>query len=286
LREDDNGFVSVDDLLNLPDFRGVDRERMCRIAETSVGTRGNRFELRGGEAEAPLEVRALYRHPPDSGRRPRRGGFFSGGSGGGYNGSSSRAGGFNVGGNGRELPSQDGEGNQFRDIRGGVMQTRGGFSRPPPQEDPYADEHEDGEIDFKAQWGDGRRLRAAVKDGAAAASEVSATNNGAATKRGDASNTSNTSSTTASGASTGGDANDEGSEARASSSSGAAANTAEATWERYNEPESDRVWFWNKATEEVFWADDPDSGWEQYFGAQGQPWWYNEAEGRFFHEEE
>jgi hypothetical protein len=129
-------------------------------------------------------------------------------------------------------------------------------------------------------------LRAAVKDGAAAASEVSATAGASAAERGatvssalptksgpgDASNT----STSASGTSIGGDANDEGS-CQASSSSA----TAEA-WERYNEPESQRVWFWNKATDEVFWADDPDSGWEQYFGDQGRPWWCNEAEGRFF----
>merc|ERR1712194_592681 len=35
------------------------------------------------------------------------------------------------------------------------------------------------------------------------------------------------------------------------------------TWERFVQPKTDRVWFWNPATEEVFYADDAKySGWE------------------------
>jgi hypothetical protein len=262
LGEDADGFVKVDELLRLPDFQGVERERMHRVAAASVGSRGPRFELRGGEADAALEVRALYQHPPDERRRPRRG-FQDGG---GLNG---RRGGF----------SNDSEGNQYRDIRGGVTQTRGGFSRP-PCEDLAANGHEDAEIDWTAQWGDGRRLRTVVKDGASAVSEVSAAAKDLPPKLAppnDASNESNRAS---------GDVEAEGlvSTTATPASSDAIPSTAE-VWERYNEPETQRVWFWNTATEEVFWADDLDSGWEQYFGSQGQPWWFNEAEGRFFHEE-
>lgn len=57
-------------------------------------------------------------------------------------------------------------------------------------------------------------------------------------------------------------------------------------WERYVEPQTQRVWFWREETQEVFYADDPASGWEGYFDAEGKPWWFHAESGRFFFEEE
>jgi len=55
-------------------------------------------------------------------------------------------------------------------------------------------------------------------------------------------------------------------------------------WKRYLEPGSDRCWFMNETTEEAFYADDPESGWEQYMDSHGKPWWEHQASGRHFYE--
>jgi len=73
---------------------------------------------------------------------------------------------------------------------------------------------------------------------------------------------------------------------RNNSGSASTETPREEVWERYNEPETQRVWFWNDATEEVFYADDASSGWEQWTSDDGKPWWYHEETGRFFFEEE
>jgi hypothetical protein len=65
LAEDPNGFILVADMLQLPEFKGVDQDVFLRVVHTSIGTMGCRFELRERDAEEGigLEIRAIYRHP-------------------------------------------------------------------------------------------------------------------------------------------------------------------------------------------------------------------------------
>merc|ERR1712194_310829 len=65
-----------------------------------------------------------------------------------------------------------------------------------------------------------------------------------------------------------------------------AASPNTGSWEKYNEPQTGREWFWNTVTEETFFADDDKSGWERYEDASGAPWWWHEASQRHFYEEE
>lgn len=58
-------------------------------------------------------------------------------------------------------------------------------------------------------------------------------------------------------------------------------------WERYVEPGTNRAWFWNEGTEEIFFEDDAaESGWERFVNSEGRTWWYHEVTERFFFEAE
>ncbi|CAE7625151.1 unnamed protein product [Symbiodinium sp. CCMP2456] len=71
----------------------------------------------------------------------------------------------------------------------------------------------------------------------------------------------------------------------ASASTASTASTQEEVWQRWLEPDSFRVWFWNPSTEEVLWADDLEDGWEMFFTEEGQRWFWQESSGRYFFEE-
>mmetsp|Transcript_9004 Transcript_9004/g.16264 ORF Transcript_9004/g.16264 Transcript_9004/m.16264 type:complete len:312 (+) Transcript_9004:71-1006(+) len=57
-------------------------------------------------------------------------------------------------------------------------------------------------------------------------------------------------------------------------------------WQLFHEPDTERVWFWNEATEEVFFADDEQSGWTQYLDSSARAWWWHEESARFFYHDE
>jgi len=64
----------------------------------------------------------------------------------------------------------------------------------------------------------------------------------------------------------------------------AAVSDTLSAWKRYLEPGSNRLWFMNDPTQEVFYADDLESGWERYLDSHGKPWWEHQASGRHFYE--
>mmetsp|Transcript_107074 Transcript_107074/g.301320 ORF Transcript_107074/g.301320 Transcript_107074/m.301320 type:complete len:404 (-) Transcript_107074:193-1404(-) len=73
------------------------------------------------------------------------------------------------------------------------------------------------------------------------------------------------------------------------SASTAASNPDEddEAWERYVEPATQRVWFWNAGTEEVFFADEAaEAGWERFLDSAERPWWWHAETDRFFYEKE
>ncbi|CAK0899638.1 unnamed protein product [Prorocentrum cordatum] len=75
LKVDPDGFVQVTDLLaSCLEFEGASEGCLRRVAETSTGTRGRRFEVRE-DAEGGSMVRATYKHPKEGPRGrggPRR----------------------------------------------------------------------------------------------------------------------------------------------------------------------------------------------------------------------
>lgn len=56
-------------------------------------------------------------------------------------------------------------------------------------------------------------------------------------------------------------------------------------WERYMQPTTERIWFWNPSSEEAFFANaSSDFGWECLKNSSGALWWWQESTGRFFYE--
>lgn len=224
LRMDDDGWVSVTSLLELPDLTGATLEDVRRVISSSFGTKGKRFELQETSA-GETQVRALYRHMTD--RPPRWNGSGRGGD------------------------------------RGFRRGPRMGFSQVPPLDEEASP---DSAARFKMSPRGQGKERYDIED------EFDAM-----TVRGDG---------IAEQASKGA--------APATSSSGASAATTadsnssspqEEVWERFIEPDTMKAWFWNPATEEVLWADDPPEGWEQFFTESGGRWWWQESTGRYFMEE-
>ncbi|CAK0899643.1 unnamed protein product [Prorocentrum cordatum] len=226
LKVDPDGFVQVTDLLaSCLEFEGASEGCLRRVAETSTGTRGRRFEVRE-DAEGGSMVRATYKHPKEGPRGrggPRRD---------------------------PHEPSRRGDG--FR-RRGPRM----GFSQGAPYDDRGDSAEAGGQED-----GAGAAVSSASRGDEAQESRGAACG-------GNAPSTASASASTAPGA-----------EGEVQSEA-----PKQEVWERYYEPDSQRAWFWNVDTEEVFYADDPLSGWERFEDEGGNPWWWREADARFFIEE-
>lgn len=239
LAVDEEGYVNVSDLLaGMPELHNTTEEDVRRVVKDSVGPKGSRFELREGQAETGLQVRATYKHPKD-GRRlfgERR---------------------FRHRGNwGIMAPWVSGRWNGPQGAYGGnpPYYQRPGFSRPP------------GHADFDDR--DQNLLDSASRQLALEQARQGGDRNKVKGKE------------RINGSSLPTDGLHE-----CPAESAAAATTRQERWERYLEPETHCAWFWNEATDEVFYADDPASGWERYEDSEGRPWWWNEARGCFFFEE-
>lgn len=70
-----------------------------------------------------------------------------------------------------------------------------------------------------------------------------------------------------------------------SASTEATTSPQEEVWERFLEPVTLRVWFWNPKTEEVLYPDALEDGWELFHTEEGQRWFWQETTGRYFFEE-
>lgn len=70
-----------------------------------------------------------------------------------------------------------------------------------------------------------------------------------------------------------------------STSTEATTSPQEEVWERFLEPVTLRVWFWNPKTEEVLYPDALEDGWELFHTEEGQRWFWQETTGRYFFEE-
>eukprot|EP00928_Gymnodinium_smaydae_P044856 TRINITY_DN2993_c0_g1_i7.p1 TRINITY_DN2993_c0_g1~~TRINITY_DN2993_c0_g1_i7.p1 ORF type:complete len:533 (-),score=139.95 TRINITY_DN2993_c0_g1_i7:27-1493(-) len=318
LREDQDGFISVPELLKLPEFKDVTEELIRDVVRNSVGMRGPRFELRDcreqGEQKAGEDaadepgpfVRAKYRHADSGsgGRGPPRnrgygasyragggyGGGYASGYGGGYGGHGGGygrrrpqygdqrererergpSGGFGYGTNGgwsaaaelerERAAARASSGDNGSGAGGGAWSSKPPSQKPPAREEESAEkesEHKSEEADEKADdattasGGDGTTASGAK---AAESTEASAAKE---------------------------EQREDEEEAEPDEDTGAAE-----VWETYHEPDTGRAWFWNATTEEVFFADDKSSGWERFVSPEGKPWWWHEASGRFFNEEE
>ncbi|CAK0899640.1 unnamed protein product [Prorocentrum cordatum] len=230
LKVDPDGFVQVTDLLaSCLEFEGASEGCLRRVAETSTGTRGRRFEVRE-DAEGGSMVRATYKHPKEG---PR----------------------------GRGGPRRDPHEPSRRRGGGGATASGGegrAWASPRARRTTTA--------------GTPRRL--GQEDGAGAAVSSASRGDEAQESRGAACG-GNAPSTASASASTA-----PGAEGEVQSEA-----PKQEVWERYYEPDSQRAWFWNVDTEEVFYADDPLSGWERFEDEGGNPWWWREADARFFIEE-
>lgn len=294
--------MNVSELLcGLPELQHTTEEDVRRVVGSSISSRGPRFELRDGPKEdggsANLEgpvIRAKYRHPKqEDGRwvRPRGYGYGTCGSGNGRGPALWNA---------RCGPSS-----------GSSLLSRGrqpGFSRPPLAELPRAGDDDD-EDDARQMSGtrgpeeDSGLVGPAAKpahvdkvwqrsQGRSSSSKDAGSSEGNAPGRGGQQQACPGKPTAE--AADAAETTDGKVQQQRPAALGAEVADAETTdgkvrvevWERYYEPGSHRTWFWNEATEEVFFADDAASGWERFEDAEGRPWWWNEATGCFFFEEE
>ncbi|CAE8734969.1 unnamed protein product, partial [Polarella glacialis] len=266
LQPDKDGFVPVSELLALPELRGGTLEDVRRVASESVGSRGQRFEIQDtldpATGSTATEVRARYRHDKES--CPGR---FDGGRN-GFSGDR---------GFGRRGDAQRGFG------RGGAVSRGYGFSRP-------LDEGE--EPTMEASSGS---KPASTKPASPTLFKMSPRSS---CKEGDRFDIED--QFAALGPGRGGvlagaavlEAEEGKSPKTLGASSAASASTVDSTsalqeevWERFLEPGTGRVWFWNEATEEVLREDDPEPGWQQFFTDSGQRWWCHEDSGRYFLED-
>lgn len=277
LQSDEDGYVDVAELIaSCPDFYHTTVEDVCRVAQESVSHRGNRFELRTAEASADdgsmivrVGIRATYRrHTKDrrlagTGRRHLR----------------AALGAFTAAPPGAAaLPDGECSPEGVEEQVAAFVRFRPGFSRlpdkdradedMPPPRPPLA-------LPARAST----TLRAAAVPASAAVAATAPAVAVPSRVHGSAGRLLGGSGARAGAAA----------EAAATLSREAAATREEAAapveevgWERYLEPGSRRPWFWNEATDEVFFPDDKQCGWERFEAADGRPWWWQEASGRFF----
>jgi hypothetical protein len=233
LQPDLDGFVLVSELLSScpEDFAGVDEEDLRRVTQTSVSSRGPRFELREA-AESDVggtEIRTLYKHPKDGYRH--RGAW-------------------------RRDRDPSTIWVQGRDHHGGSASSRSGprqgFSRGPVSKevDPL---HEGIEALKPSAASSAREPQIALEQHAPSSASASTVDSSRI--------------------------------AQVDPAQAEESQPTQEVWERYYEPGTQRAWFWNVDTEEVFYADDPDSGWERFEDEEGNPWWWNDEFSRFFIEE-
>jgi len=270
LVEDDDGFVMVSDLLGrLEELRGVVEEDIENVVQKSVGAKGRRFELR--ESLDGLGIRACYRHPSSA-----RDGYSPSearGNGGRPYGNGVRSGKWNGswdGGHSHRRSGNDHVSNSRcdRDYEHGGRGQQAYRTSRAREEIPRADDiaHVSNDTYEEATW--------AIED------STDVVNNGAAGCV--VENVDGRHAPALHGPSPGATPS-----SAASTTTSASAVTPEGeVWERYVEPRTERVWFWQEATGEMFFADDVDSGWMQYTDKQGRPWWFHEDTGRFFYEAE
>mmetsp|Transcript_101031 Transcript_101031/g.245706 ORF Transcript_101031/g.245706 Transcript_101031/m.245706 type:complete len:463 (-) Transcript_101031:25-1413(-) len=282
LQSDAEGFVPIAALLSdVPDFEGVTEADIRRVVQGSAGPRGPRFEVRDAdEADQGSQIRARYKHPQDGYRQSGPPGGFYGRGGWGKGRMYGPPPWFSEAAYGGRQPFPRGP------------RQRPGFSRPPPPQDgEEEEEEEEGEAERE-----GAEPR--VKQEAAAASKPASgkepgTSSQPVEARGSVAKEVAAAATGEAAAARSCGAGEAAQGAGAAPSSDSAVSTTASSpqqdgevWERYVEPDSQRAWFWNEATEEMFYADDEESGWQSFFNAEDKPWWWHEATGRFFYEEE
>eukprot|EP00927_Polykrikos_kofoidii_P028474 TRINITY_DN24858_c0_g1_i1.p1 TRINITY_DN24858_c0_g1~~TRINITY_DN24858_c0_g1_i1.p1 ORF type:complete len:526 (-),score=93.24 TRINITY_DN24858_c0_g1_i1:139-1635(-) len=319
LQEDADGYVLVADLLQLPEFEGVTEDVIRRVSSSSVGMRGQRFDLRseailadddekdGGEGDnletraSQLAIRALYRHSQVEYSRRHRPGF-----GYGYG----RRGGCGHIVNGRD---------RDHDLEGGTSGRVGAFDDSHRQQPPLADRRPFmpyGSGGMRPNTGFSRTVEKledatlAAKDGgnkAGSASGAVGCNKkqlpAAKSQFGDGrtlrvrddddsrSSGEHVASQTACGGAVAGSnradcsATNEEDDVRPHATDDPS-EAADEMWEMFHEPQTQRAWFWNEPTGEFFYADDTESGWERFTTGEGLPWWWHEESGRHFLEED
>lgn len=54
-------------------------------------------------------------------------------------------------------------------------------------------------------------------------------------------------------------------------------------WEMFIDPGTQRMWFWNRDSQEHFFADSPGQ-WKQFADSDCRHWWWHEATGDWFYE--
>jgi len=288
--------VMVSEVLAVDTFAGVREEDVRQVVLTSLGSKGARFEILDDEAAGGLLVRAKYRHAADGhhrredrrrDREPRDGDhggsrghrhapqegqvvergfrpYRPAGSDAATEGTADVAPQSHGGGDHRGAPKDNTSSSSVsgaaavvdRGARHGQQADCRGYTPSsvyPREGDRQNSGYNDG-VDWKERMGDDRRLRNGTSSNAdTGASRQPAASDGAAV---------------------------------ASTAAVTADDATDLAWELYHEPGTDRAWFWNAKTDEVFYADDETSGWEQYHDPKGRPWWYHEVSGRFFFEEE
>lgn len=277
LEPDEDGWVQVSQMLQLQELAilGADEDDVSRVTAASIGTRGPRFETRS--SATGLDIRAFYKHPPSFGFKDggRASGYrHDGGPGRGYNGNRQQ----------RSPPQDFDRRDDRRDDarRNSPSRLRRGFSRGEPPESPGHSPRQaesSRPSDATARPVSPSRLAAGEASSAeasarssqpAAAAKLEATVPAWISRRGHEAE----------------QRRDQPPPEPAEPAEPAEAAAEPEVWEKYHEPKTQRVWFWNEATEEVFYADDASSGWERFEDPKGKPWWWHEASGRYFVEEE
>jgi len=263
LQADGDGFIAVQDILEVlhEELPGVTEDRIRRVAETSMGSRGKRFDVRRLEVEngSSWEIRALYRHPPEGYLRRER-----------HERRERRMRDRDVYGRTGGPPPQPLHGHwngRFAGRGGADEPRRAGFSDPLPYDQEEEDAPPASRPPAAHRVPSGRGVVAPATSGNPAVQAAPAEAEKPQIE--DAADAEQQESTEA------GDLESEAPRA--------------CVWERYTEPETNRVWFWNASTEEVFFADETDSGWMALPGTgddAGRVIWFHAATGNAFFEDE
>lgn len=271
LEPDEEGYVRVDKLLTFPELEGGTAEDIERVGRESLGARGRRFDV----SEVPgtdggLRIRALYRHPEES--RPSR--SFRGRyditpyvrDEGRYGCGWLRHAPQPRNANGWHRPgfSPSPSGEAPKEARSAGAEQASSLAPPSGPAtfalSPASSSIGEGKYDIEEQFNALRPAALQIGGGKTHANGKDGADSLAAGLEGLSS-------------------------ASASTEASSSAQKAE-VWERFIEPETNRVWFWNEECNEAFFEDDPIAGWQCFQDAEGRPWWWHGSTGRFFFEKE